>query len=210
MFPTAKTSFGNISTALKNAEIPTESLAGSKAFLRFDFKTGRFFFGRDQEEVTGDKLVLNIASFTHGWTLWINGKPQKVQTPFSEPIPNPMAPVDGTDPSESRGFEARFMDDENTIVAFETSSYGGRKGCDAILGEAIVRARSGSEYLFPVVELESESYKAQQGGTIHNPVFKAVDWMDQEGNLESGTASLDAPEEPEEEAAPVRRRRVTN
>jgi len=209
MFPTAKNSMTNLAAALQNSQIPTESNLGSKAFLRFDFKTGRFFFGRDQEEVTGDTLVLNIASFTHGWTLWVNGKPQKVQSSFNEPLPNPMAPVDGTDPSESRGFEARFEDDSDTIVVFETSSYGGRKGCDAILGEAIVKAKTGSEYLFPVVKLDSESYKSQQGGTIHNPMFKAIGWMDQNGNLEGDIASLDAPED-EEPVAPARRRRVTN
>ena len=62
-----------------------------------------------------------------------------------------------------------------------------------------------------MVKLDSESYKAQQGGTIHNPVFTVVDWMDQAGNIESSTAKLtsdNSEEVAEEEVQPKRRRRA--
>jgi len=105
--------------------------------------------------------------------------------------------ANGDQPSESRGFEARFEDDPETVLVFETSSYGGRKGCDNLLNAIRIRSAGGEqEYLFPVVQLSSESYKAKQGGTIHNPLFNIVGWMNQEGELEGNTAKLDAPEEP--------------
>lgn len=206
MFPTVNTaSITDLSTALASSKVQGESSNSGKAFIRFDFKTGSFSFGRDQEDITGDEIIINTTSFVHGWVLWVNGSPQKVLRSFIEDLPPPMPNgADGSQPSESRGFEARFEDDPDTVLVFETSSYGGRAGCDKLLNAIRIRSAGGeSEFLFPVVKLESESYKAKQGGTIHNPVFEIVGWVNQAGEAEEQTAKLDAPAEEE----PVRRRR---
>jgi len=154
-----------------------------------------------------------VASFRHGWTLWTGGKPKKVQASFTQDLPMPMPGENGDSPTESRGFDSAFLDDEETILTFESNSYGGRKGADALLNAVKIRSASGeANFLFPIVKLDSESYKAQQGGTIHNPVFTVVDWMDQAGNIESDTAKLSSgPSEDkatEEEVQPKRRRRA--
>jgi hypothetical protein len=151
--------------------------------------------------------VVNTASFSHGWVLWVNGAAQKVMRSFVEPLPEPMPAVGHDQPTEARGFEARFEDDEETILVFESNSYGGRKGADGLFTQISIKSSSGeTEFLYPVVVLESESYKAKQGGTIHNPIFKVVDWMNSDGELESenGTKKLSEPVEAEEE---TRRRR---
>lgn len=207
MFPTVQGSMTNLSSALANSQVQSSQDQGGKAFLKFDFKSGTYTLGRDQEEVTGEQIAVNVASINHGWTLWVNGTPKKTQVSFTEPLP--MAPpAEGTDePSESRGFQAAFLEeDDDTIIVFETNSFGGRKGVDSMLDATKLKAVGGEEqYLFPIVKLDSESYKSKQGGTIHNPVFTVVDWMDMEGNLESGTKKI--AQEEEAPAKPVRRRR---
>lgn len=214
MFPTTQTKITDLSIALAQSKVHQTTTNAGKAFIRFDFKTGDFTFGRDQEEITGDEIVVNTQSFTHGWVLWVNGSPQKVMRSFVEQLPEPMPAVGEEQPSEARGFEARFEDDEETLLVFESNSYGGRKGADALLHEVMLKSQGGEDdFLYPVVKLTSESYKAKQGGTIHNPLFKVVDWVDSEGNRESanGTKKLAAKDEPEEsvqaEEAPRRRRR---
>ena len=215
MFPTTQNRITDLSTALKQSKVQQTSSNSGKAFIRFDFKTGDFSFGRDQEEITGEEIVINTSTFMHGWVLWVNGAPQKVMRSFVEQLPEPMPAVGQDQPSEARGFEARFEDDEETVLVFESNSFGGRKGVDSLLHEVMMKSGSGEEvYLYPVVKLESESYKAKQGGTVHNPVFKVVDWVDQEGKRESDTKKLSgesqpeqAPESAEAGESPRRRRR---
>lgn len=214
MFPTTQNKITDLSTALKQSKVQQTTTTAGKAFIRFDFKTGDFSFGRDQEEITGDEIVVNTTSFTHGWVLWVNGSPQKVMRSFVEQLPEPMPAVGADQPSEARGFEARFEDDEDTVLVFESNSFGGRKGVDNLLHEVMMKSGSGEEvYLYPVVKLDSESYKAKQGGTVHNPIFKVVDWVDQDGNRESDAKKLGSNAEEaaepaaEAEEAPRRRRR---
>lgn len=212
MFPTTQANITDLSTALKQSKVDQTGGNAGKAFLKFEFRTGKFFFGRDQEEVTGEKIIVNTHSFVHGWILWHNKQPNKVVRSFVEPLPEPMPAMGNDQPSEARGFEARFEDDDDTIISFETNSYGGRKGADNLLQEVMLKSAGGEEaFLFPVVKLTSESYEAKQGGVIHNPIFKVVDWCDIDGNLESenGTKKL-AGEQADvsgEEEQPVRRRR---
>lgn len=213
MFPTAQNSATDIQAMLAASRVQeTTASAGSTAFIRFDFKSGGFTFGKDHEDITGETIAVNVASFRHGWTLWTNGKPKKVQASFTQELPMPMPSENGDSPTESRGFDSAFLDDEETILTFESNSYGGRKGADALLNAVKIRSASGeANFLFPMVKLDSESYKAQQGGTIHNPVFTVVDWMDQAGNIESSTAKLtsdNSEEVAEEEVQPKRRRRA--
>lgn len=211
MFPTTQSSITDLSSALAHSKVNhADNSAAGKAFLKFNFKKGSFTFGRDQEDITGEELVVNVATFAHGWTLWVNGQPQKVMRSFVEQLPEPMPAVDGNQPSESRGFEARFPEeDDDTILVFETNSFGGRKGADKLLTEVSVRSASGeSEYLYPVVRLTSESYKSKQGSTIHNPIFEVVGWMNQDGVRQGEKAlRVEAPESEPEEETPVRRRR---
>lgn len=206
MFPTTK-SITDLTSALAHSKVQSlgqASGAGSTAFLRFDYKTGDFTFGRDQVEVTGEEIVVNTSSFAHGWILWYGGKPTKTMASFVQELPEPMpASPDGDQPTECRSFEARFEDDPSTVIAFESSSFGGRKGCDTLLDAVRIRSAGGeSEFLFPVVRLDRENYKAKQGGTIHNPVFTVVDWCNDKGERQGNTPLLE-----NEETAPVRRRR---
>ena len=205
MFPTTQHSATNLATALTESKVAQTTSAGSKAFLKFDFKSGDFCFGREAEDITGQKIVINTYSITHGWVMWVNGSPKKEMVAFNESLPAAPAPVAGNEASEGRGFEARFLGEESaeTILSFESNSYGGRQGVDSLLSEIKSRAMSGEQnFLFPVVQLTSSSYKSKQGSTIHNPKFMIVDWLDLNGESETGATS-----EPQEEEAPTVRRR---
>lgn len=211
MFPTTTAKITDLSAALSQSKVQQTASGAGKAFIRFDYKTGDFFYGRDQEEITGEEIVVNTASFAHGWVLWVGGQAQKVMRSFVEPLPEPMPAVGHDQPTEARGFEARFQDDEETILVFESNSFGGRKGCDNLLSAISLKSGSGeNEFLYPVVKLESESYKAKQGGIIHNPMFTVVNWMNADGELESvsGTKKLTEQTDDTEETTRRRRRSV--
>jgi len=192
MFPTTNNSSTNLASMLAETKVAESNTSQGKAFLKFDFKSGDFAYGRDAEEITGETIVINTYSIQHGWTLWANGAPKKVSAPFNAELPEPMAPIDGNSPTESRSFEACFQDDPDTILVFDSNSHGGRTGVNKVLDQIKARAVSGEgEYLFPKVKLSSDSYKAKQGATVHNPVFKIVGWLNLDGEEQSSTAKLE-------------------
>ena len=220
MFPSTQSNTKDLSAALAASKV-TSSGAGDgagKAFVKFDFESGSYIYGRDGVDITGDEIVVNTQSITHGWTLWSGGKPTKIKVSFVEELPAPMPSVGQDFPAEARSFDARFEDDADTVLDFSTNSMGGRKGVDALLDTIKIRSAGGEDnFLFPVVELTSESYaNAKRGGKLtYNPKFNIVDWVDAEGIRESATPKLaavktEAPEEVSEDApveAPKKRRR---
>lgn len=213
MFPTTQNSATSLAARLAESKVQNNAGNSGKAFMKFDFRSGDFVFGRDAEDITGERIAINVDTICHGWVLWHNGTPSKKMVPFNAELPEPMPAKDGDEPSEGRQFEARFLDDDDTVLVFETNSYGGRKGVDTLLTAVMARAMSGeAAFLYPVVELNSESYKSSHGSTVHNPIFKVVDWMDATGAMESDTKKIEskpaeAADEPAAEEQPVRRRR---
>lgn len=207
MFPTTQNSASSLAAALVESQIQETTSGAGKAFMKFDFKTGSFSFGRENEDITGEEIVINANSLAHGWVLWVNGSAQKTLVPFNQPIPEQMASVGSDQPSAARAFEAAFLEEgDDTILVFETNSYGGRQGFDSLLSQLKGRALQGeTEYLYPLVSLASTSYKHKQGNTIHNPDFKVVAWLDVNGNRQEEVSAIGVDES--EETAPVRRRR---
>jgi len=211
MFPAVQSSVSDLKGALAVSKVqPSTNSNAGKAFLKFDFKDGAFSVGREAEDVTGDTIIINTASIRHGWTLWANGTPTKVSVPFTQDLPEAMAPVGGDYPTESRSFEAAFPEeDDDSIIMFDSNSYGGRKGVDTIL-EA-VQAKSAADddtgFLFPIVSLDSENYKSKQGSIIHNPVFTITGWMNAAGDVEGEKEAPKLEVVEEKEEAPKRRRR---
>lgn len=206
MFPTVQVNSKDLATKLQNSRVQSNAQsAAGRAFIKFDFKTGDFFFGRDADCISGEEIVVNTASIAHGWVLWHNGTANKVYKSFADDLPEPMPSMGDDDPTEARAFEARFQDDPDTVLMFETNSYGGRKGVDTLLSELTAQSLKNPEYLFPVVRLESENYKAKQGGIIHNPIFTVTGWMNAAGDMLGDVKAIE--EEVEEEAPKLRSRR---
>ena len=227
MFPAVENSSMDLVSMLQHDQIEDAPAAsGGKAFMKFDFMSGRYTFGRESEDITGAEMVVNFTTMTHGWTVWANNKPTKASAHFTQPLPPRISAVGGNEPTESRSFTGRFLDDDEAELEFSTNSHGGRQGADKLRAEIKLRASAGEKaFLFPIVELTSESYaNAKQGGKLtYNPVFKIVGWVDSQGLEAEEAKSIAAPkpktrakakpepavevEEEVVEEAPVRKRR---
>lgn len=187
----------DLSTALAGSQVQeTTGLAGF-SFLKMDFETGEWLLGQDADIITDEEILVNTASIQHGWILWSGGRPNKSFVGFPQPLPQPMEPIGEDYPSEARSFQGALVDD-GEMLAFDTNSYGGRKGIDVLLGKIKAHSAVGSKHLYPKVKLTSESYanKKRGGKLTHNPVFELVAWCDQEGNEEG-----DTPEQVEDQTA---------
>lgn len=194
-------------------DVPGDS--AGKVFLRFDFQTGKWTAGKEQENVTGVEALINTASIGHGWTMWVAGSPRKAIVSFDQPMPAAMPPEGQTYPQEARVLAGAFTDGSGEFV-FETNSLGGRNGVDAIIKQVIIRAQQGHEtFLYPVVELSAGSYTHKtHGRVIHTPKFEILDWADINGVRENQAmiaTATDADDEDDYEKevveTPVRRRR---
>lgn len=211
MFPTT-TNNAALSAALLNSQVNETSGGGSSAYIRFDFESGDYTYGREQIDITGEELLVNTQSIKHGWVLWSGGRPKKTFASFADPLPQEPNPLGEDYPSEARGLEGALYDDKTPLI-FDTNSYGGRKGIDTLLGQIKAQAATGSDHLYPLVTLDSESYaNSKRGGKLtYNPVLTVVSWHDQNGNQEPDAAPA-LEDHGEVEAAPVepiKRRRKT-
>lgn len=215
MLPVVKGSATDLATAMRSVKVSTgdASPGAMGGFLKFDFKDGSFSFGRDGDDVTGDRAIINVRSLSHGWKLWAGGKFTQTFVSIIDPLPTAPESVDGKFPSEARAFAGAFYDDgaPGEQFTFETNSYGGRKSVNDLIVKIMERANSNPAYMFPVVELHGQSYKnVKHGTTIFNPVFEVVAWANEDGAIEGmGRIEAKAEVEVEPEApAPARRRRV--
>lgn len=200
-FPTV-VGASELADALTQSKINETAASGGVSFLQFAYLTGEYSLGVDKDDVTGDEIIVNTPTIKHGWILWSGGRPQKSLVPFTADLPMAMPPVGDDYPAEGRSFEAAMADDGEPI-SFDSSSYGGRKGVDVLLGKIKAEAATGSKFLYPKCKLTSESYpNKKQGGKIcHNPVFEIVAWCDVDGNEAGATPAIEAPAEAEAPAA---------
>lgn len=193
----------DLASALVNSKVTEAAPTAGMAFLKMSFETGEWTLGQD-EDVTGEEILVNVASIKHGWILWSGGRPNKAMVTFNQDLPMPMDGIGADYPSEARSFEGATFDDGNALQ-FDTSSYGGRKGVDKMLSEIKTNAAEGSEYLYPRVKLSSESYiNAKRGGKpTFNPRFEVLEWCDRDGKSAGAVKEL-TPTKP-----PTRQRRKT-
>jgi hypothetical protein len=190
----------DLASALEQSQVQeTTGLAGF-SFLKIDFESGEWFLGQDAEIVTDFEILVNTTTIQHGWILWSGGRPNKSFVGFTQPLPQPMEAIGDDYPSEARSLQGALIDDGEPL-AFDTNSYGGRKGIDVLLGKIKAHSAEGSTFLYPRVKLTSESYanKKRGGKLTFNPVFEIVAWCDTDGN-EEGEAPAQVEDKSETEA----------
>lgn len=208
-FPTVMPT-NDLATALSQSQVQQTNENAGMSFLKMDFETGEWLLGQSQSIVTDEEILIFTDSIGHGWILWSGGRPQKHMVRFNQPLPAPMAAVGTDTPSEGRTFQAVMMDDQEQI-AFDTNSYGGRKGVDALLAAIKTHAAEESEFLYPKVKLTSESYANKQRGgkLVYNPVFQILAWCKPDGTEEGGKVAQveDKTKAPAAEEALTRQRR---
>jgi hypothetical protein len=188
----------DLAVSLVQSKVQETSQSTGVGFLKMDFETGEWLLGQDAEDVTGEEVLVNVATIKHGWILWSGGRPNKSMVGFSFDLPMPMEAVGQDQPAEARSFDGALFSD-GTALQFDTSSYGGRKGVDKLLSEIKSNA-AGNKKLYPLVKLSSESYaNSKRGGKeTFNPIFEVIRWCDQDGQSDEAPAELvtDKTEEP--------------
>jgi hypothetical protein len=139
-------------------------------------------------------------------------------TPMSDPKTGKACPW-----KDQMSLDLKFVDGKHkgTQVLYKVSSVGGLNACRAILDAILERLDMDTEFVCPVVSLDSDSYKHKSYGKTYVPKIEIVGWanmdgVEEDGDEEAPVKTLAAPEpepEPEPESvaeddAPRRRRRV--
>jgi len=201
---------------------------------------GDWVFGQDDNVVAaGTAAVINPMSIKHGYSCWTNRARDEGK---NESLGEQMYPLGATVPmiheltaindpktgkacpwKDQMSLDLKFVDGKHkgTQVLYKVSSVGGLNACRAILDAILERLDMDTEFVCPVVSLDSDSYKHKSYGKTYVPKIEIVGWanmdgVEEDGDEEAPVKTLAAPEpepEPEPESvaeddAPRRRRRV--
>ena len=193
----------------------------SSGYLKFNGKTGDWEFGQECADVSDESVLINAASFQHGFTRWGSNPPAKVSVSIADALPEPPESIDGTDyegkptvhhAQASRAFSGSFED--GVPFQFNINSQGGVERTEGLIDLVMNRARpkkdgGNPEYCFPKVKLESDMWKRPATGKIFKPVYTLVEWCDINGEAEGKVKpklekpdAADAAPEPDADAAP--------
>ncbi len=203
---------------------------GGTSHLKFGAYTGKWSFGRDNEDVTDEHLIIAAPTIVHGYHLWCDKKVNKRMAPHTRECPEPQEAVRDQkgklqEPSEARGLQGMLLLEDvdgktDAIpVSWEHSTDGCRRSIDGVLDSIMARAVTEAVYLHPKVRLTSQppyENAHKEGEMIHPPRLEIIGWCNGAGK-EAGepAAKIAAPaddtvEEEEVEAyaeAPKRQRR---
>jgi hypothetical protein len=203
-----------------NAKVAPEG--GGKGYLKY--AKGEWSFGKENVDVMGERIVVNPMEWRAGFVCWTNYSKEQMAELKKKKLPakNKLldevlqrsieGPVDEGDlpsfPDEPTAewrpvqqIEGRFLDGDREEFKYNTSSYGGRKALGEVNDAILSRLTRGETvYLFPVLELGTDSYDHESYGTTHTPVLTIVGWADTEGNMEGEeTPAVEPPAATEEE-----------
>lgn len=214
-----------LKTGLRNVSQKLPDATGQQ-YLRMG-KDGTFVFGKDDNVVAaGTEAIINILSLQHGYTAWTNKQPGQgknelrgeIMRPISTELPHVSALEQYTDAEWKDQIQAdlKFLDGKHkgTQVTYKGSSRGALTAMRDVIDAAADAIDRDDEYCFPVVSVESDSYKHSTYGKTFVPKFVIIGWANMAGEVvyddEDGA---DAPAEiappaPEPETTGGRRRRV--
>lgn len=193
-----------LSETLANFSAAKHSLMG-KALLRLT-KAGVWVFGADNETLAnGTRLIGNPNSLQAGYVAWYEGKieGEKMQSINMGPIdPTTLGPVNsgsippGKKAPSGKGWENQasidLVTDSKTPLSllYKTSSLGGMKTLLTLAGEIAYGMSENPNRIYPVIELDTDSYVHKEFGPVHTPVMSIVGWLDAEGNEVKEVSSL--------------------
>lgn len=217
---TTTTAAGLPSTGAGNPFLDAADDMGASSgalFLKFDGNTGEYTYGKDQEELSeGTRVAVAASEFKNGWICWkdqevvgevmvriVDGKPPAKHTLEDH------GPYDDEKDGWSEQSSAQFRDIETgEEFLYKTSSKGGR----IALGN-LVRDYGKQFQLHPsqvaIVELGTTSFDAKDKktgkklGRKYAPVFKIVEWMDEDELVTRFAAMEDAGDEDAGEDAEI-------
>lgn len=182
---------------------------GGKAYLSFG-KDGKWSFNKGTD-VSGDRVVLNVATIKSGYVCWTNYDPKerRKNEKLGEEMrlvsmggvdPSTLPDLDGWEWKQQQSVEGRFLDGDREEFNYTASSLGGLEAMTTVIDAILGRIEEGEEvYLFPVIELSSDWYEHRQYGKTYKPILSITGWADVDGLLEG--AKRVAKEEPRQAVA---------
>lgn len=183
-------------------------------FTKFDGNTGKWSYGKDQEEIEkGTRVALNAAEIRRGWICWKDGEVQQEtmvrivdgSPPAKGELPD-YGPFDRDQDGWREQSSVEFRDVEGgEQFLFKTSSKGGRIAV-ANLVKDYGRSFQQHPGELAIVELGNVSFDAKDErgrklGKKYAPAFKIVGWQSEADLMAKFEAA--AADEPEAEDVPV-------
>jgi hypothetical protein len=194
---TAITSPDQLTAALaQNRTRQPQATRGGKAILKLEQNDGFWHFGQDNEEVEdGTVWAINPYSLQAGWVAWgrrnnRSYKAGEVMDSFANPPACPTEDLSadgGATWAEQVAFELICVAGSQVgqEVIYNSSSKGGKKGYDDVYDA--LQSRPNSDYCFPVILLEQDSYNTSlHNKRVFNPIFRVIDWANGDQELLSG------------------------
>jgi hypothetical protein len=146
------------------------------------FRKGQYPVGRDEGDLSGATLCAYAVK--QAWQKWVDSRVarQIVRTPGN------LFPQDAEEIADDDGggewqlASLLYLRDLNTGAdyTFTTSSNGGRRAV-AILAGQIGNMRFIQPGAFPIVRLDSGTFRSRQFGEISCPQFTVTGWVDADG-----------------------------
>ena len=194
-----------LSQALAGFSAAKNALMG-KALLRLT-KQGVWVFGADSEVLkSGTQLIGNPASLSSGYVAWWQSQIEgEVMQPLSMgPVdPTKLSPVNsgsippGKKVPSGKGWENQASIDLITKadvplqLVYKSSSMGGMKTLLTLAGEIAYGMDENPARVYPVIELDVDSYIHKEFGQVFTPVLSIVSWLDAAGEpIKDGNSLL--------------------
>ena len=213
----------NIDTMLKGLQLThrtvktTEGDAGAM-YLRL-LRSGEFAYGPEGTEVEpGSHWAVSPQSFAHGYVCWDSNaksatKLGEVMRPaYEPPIPQSELPDTGQAWDQQLGCGMICLDgeDKGTKVVYTTTSKGGVRAVNDLMGKFIERIQAGhDDEIVPVITLDTDSYQHKKYGTVYVPSLSIVRWasLDATADDTAKEVAKDEEEKAEEDTGGTRRRK---
>lgn len=179
---------------------PTLSAAvGGMPLLRL-LKDGQWVVGAEDTVVQpGTEAVINPISMQSGYSCWTNRAPGQGKNELmgeemwglnspkppasSLPVHHDPRTQDLCQWKDAMSVDLKMMGGAmlGQQVQYKTTSVGGLRVMSAIVDAIMAKLDTGSEYVFPVVQLLSDSYNHNSYGRTYVPVMEIVAWCDMNG-----------------------------
>ena len=218
---------------LTNVKDAVSSVQSGMPILKMNGKTGIWTYGVERIAVEEGQLwAIDPYSFEHGYVCWDNAEPiGEIMRKANEPLPAEAdLPDYGKDWDLQNTVIMKCMSGEEIgmVCINKGSSLGHAKMIREITSQIIAQVETGSEAIYPIVNLNYDSYvNRKQGAEIFNPIMEIVDWKTYDDVMGDDVEALEADEpemieaandvaesepepEPEQEAPKRQRRRVAS
>ena len=215
----------NVAKALTDvARDAGQSLSdGGKPILKLN--KGDWCYGASNTDVEeGSEWAISPMTIKRGYVAWKDRKPFKsAMAGIGEAAikTSDLEDLDGIEHTtgQDKGKPVRWDEcvafdllcitgeDKGTVVAYETTTYGGRKAATEVI-ENMARAAAQDEHaIIPVVVLDKDSYQHKEYGKVFTPIFDIQEFVSADDLADVNMVQAPAPEpEPEPEPEPKLKR----